>query len=125
MVVYPKQIERYIKQELPFMATEKILMAAVEKGKSRQEMHEAIKVHSVAAGKVVKEEGKDNDLLDRLAKDDTVPFNRQELDELIGDGSDFIGRAPEQTEEYLTEVVEPRLAQYRDFIGEIDSTLNV
>jgi adenylosuccinate lyase len=125
MVVYPKQIKRHLRQELPFMATEKILMAAVERGRSRQEMHEAIKVHSVAAGRVVKEEGGDNDLLERLGGDPAVPFTHRELVELIGDGSEFTGRAEAQVEEYLAEVVEPRLAGYSDLLGEMDSSLAV
>ena len=114
MVVYPKQIARHLSQELPFMATEKILMAAVERGKSRQEMHEVIKVHSVAAGREVKEEGKDNDLLVRLAADERLPFSLPELLELVGDAGQFTGRAGAQTEEYLTQVVAPRLARYQD-----------
>jgi adenylosuccinate lyase len=125
MVVYPKQIARHLAQELPFMATEKILMACVEKGKSRQEMHEVVKVHSVAAGKVVKEEGLANDLLVRLANDPAVPFNVQELQELVGDGSEFVGRAPQQTDEFLDEVVMPRLAKYKDILGGVDSALSV
>jgi adenylosuccinate lyase len=125
MVVYPKQIQKHLRQELPFMATEKILMAAVERGRSRQEMHEAIKVHSVAAGRVVKEEGGDNDLLERLGGDPAVPFTHRELVELIGDGSEFTGRAEAQVEEYLAEVVEPRLAGYSDLLGEMDSSLAV
>ena len=125
MVVYPKQIERHLRQELPFMATEKILMECVEKGKSRQEMHEVVKVHSVAAGKVVKQDGGDNDLLIRLGNDDDIPFSTEELVAMIGTGEEFTGRAAEQTEEYLTEVVEPRLAQYTDMIGDINSELSV
>lgn len=125
MVVYPKQIARHLSGELPFMATEKILMACVEKGKSRQAMHEVVKKHSVAAGIVVKQEGKDNDLLLRLAQDENIPFNKEELEDLVGDGTDFAGRAEEQTEEFLQEVVEPRLAANKDFIGDIDSTLAV
>ncbi len=125
MVVYPKQIERHLRQELPFMATEKILMACVEKGKSRQEMHEVVKVHSVAAGKVVKEEGRDNDLLTRLGNDPAVPFTVAELEALVGDGSEFAGRAPEQVDEFIAEVVRPRLAQYSDLLGDLDASLSV
>ena len=125
MVVYPKQIERLLKNELPFMATEKILMACVEQGKSRQEMHEVIREHSVAAGIAVKEQGLANDLLERLGADDRIPFTQQELDALIGDTLQFTGRACEQTEEYLDEVVEPLLDRYRDYIGAVDSTLKV
>lgn len=125
MVVFPKQIERYLRNELPFMATEKILMVSVEAGKSRQEMHEVIKEHSLAAGKVVKEEGLDNDLLERLAEDERIPFNRNELEAMIGDFQQFTGRAAEQTEEFLTEVVEPRLQAYSELLGGVDSTLSV
>jgi adenylosuccinate lyase len=125
MVVFPKQIERHLQQELPFMGTEKILMAAVEKGKSRQEMHELIKRHSLAAGKVVKQEGKDNDLLTRLANDDELPFTQQELENMLGNYQEFTGRAAEQTEEFLNEVVEPRLNQYKELLGDYDSTLSV
>jgi adenylosuccinate lyase len=125
MVVYPKQIERHLRQELPFMATEKILMAAVERGKSRQEMHEVVMVHSVAAGLAVKEEGRENDLLDRLAADPAMPFDQAELEELVGDAVVFAGRAEAQTEEFLQEVVEPRLAHYRDLLGGVDAALSV
>ena len=125
MVVYPKQIQRHLRQELPFMATEKILMECVEKGKSRQEMHEVVKVHSVAAGKVVKMDGGDNDLLTRLGNDDNIPFSIEELVAMIGTGAEFTGRAAEQTEEYLTEVVEPRLAQYKDMLGDMNAELSV
>jgi len=125
MVVYPKQICKYLMQELPFMATERILMAAVERGKSRQEMHEVIKVHSVAAGLVVKEEGGANDLFERLGNDPAMPFSEEELLAMIGNGSEFTGRAELQVEEYLAEVVEPRLNNYRHLLGDIDSTLSV
>jgi adenylosuccinate lyase len=124
MVVYPKQVERYLRTELPFMATEKILMACVERGKSRQDMHEVIREHSVAAGLAVKEEGKENDLLDRLGDDDRIPFAHAELNDLIGNYQEFTGRASEQTSEYLTEVVSDVLARYSD-LGTVDSSLMV
>ncbi len=125
MVVYPKQIERHLRAELPFMSTEKILMEAVEKGESRQEMHEVIKDHSVAAGKVVKEEGKENDLLDRLADDPAIPFDLKELHAMVNDYTQFTGRATEQTEEYLDEIVIPLLEKNRERMGEVDSSLSV
>ena len=125
MVVFPKQIERQLLQELPFMATEKILMAGVEKGKSRQELHEVIKIHSLAAGKVVKEEGKENDLLQRLANDSEIPFTADELEDMIGDFQQFTGRAEKQTEEYLTVFVQPRLKPYKDILGKVDAELSV
>ena len=107
------------------MATEKILMAGVEKGESRQELHEVIKMHSLAAGKVVKEEGKDNDLLQRLADDETVPFTAAELDEMISDFQQFTGRAESQTQEYLEEFVLPRLEPYKNILGKVDAELSV
>lgn len=117
MVVYTQQIRRHLLQELPFMATEKILMACVEKGQSRQEMHEVIKVHSVDAGRVVKEEGKDNDLLVRLGSDDRVPFSTAELLEMITNTDQFTGRAEAQTDDYLDSVVLPRLEPYASLLS--------
>jgi adenylosuccinate lyase len=125
MVVYPKQVERYLRAELPFMSTEKILMACVEQGKSRQDMHEVIREHSVAAGLAVKEQGLENDLLIRLANDERVPFALNELEEMIGNYQEFTGRAAEQTDEFLDEVVGPVLEKYQDQIGGIDSSLKV
>ena len=125
MVVYPKQIERYLKAELPFMATEKILMACVERGKSRQDMHEVIRDHSVASGLAVKEEGLENDLLDRLGDDDRVPFTTEELYGLIGNYNEFTGRAAEQTVDYLGNIVSPVLDRYKDLIGNVDASLKV
>lgn len=125
MVVYPKQIERHLRDELPFMSTEKILMEAVEKGESRQEMHEVIKDHSVAAGKVVKEDGLANDLLQRLADDQAIPFDLKELTAMVSDYKQFTGRAEQQTIEYLQEVVTPLLDSNKDKMGEIDSSLSV
>ncbi len=125
MVVFPQQIERHLRRELPFMATEKILMECVGHGKSRQEIHEIIKVHSLAAGRVVKQEGRDNDLLARLGNDDAIPFSQADLEKMIGNGSEFVGRAPQQTEEFLREIVEPRIQQYDDLMGGVDAALNV
>ena len=125
MVVYPKQIEKHLRQELPFMATEKILMEAVEKGKSRQEMHEVVKEHSVAAGKQVKIEGKENDLFARLAADDRIPFSLMELECMTDDLRQFTGRASQQTTEYLEEVVKPLLDANKDGFNAIDASLNV
>jgi len=125
MVVFPKQIDKHLMQELPFMATEKILMAGVEKGKSRQKLHETIKIHSLAAGKVVKEEGKDNDLLQRLAADEEIPFTITELEKMVGDFKQFTGRAGKQTEEYLNEIVLPRLNPFKGVLGKVDTELSV
>lgn len=125
MVVYPKQIERYLNEELPFMATEKILMACVERGKSRQEMHEVIRDHSVDAGLAVKQQGVSNDLIERLAKDDRIPFSAEELAGMILNYNEFTGRAAQQTREFLQEDVAPVLDKYRDQIGNLDATLKV
>lgn len=125
MVVYPNQIKKHLQAELPFMATEKILMEAVNRGKSRQEMHEVVKVHAIAAGIAVKHHGGENDLLDRLANDMEIPFTAEELKLLVGTGEQFAGRAKEQTEEYLREVVRPLLEKYSANIGTKDAVLKV
>lgn len=126
MVVYPKQIEKHLLDELPFMSTEKILMEAVEKGESRNEMHEIVKEHSVAAGKAVKMEGKANDLLERLAGDNRIPFSLQELLAMVSDFNQFTGRAEKQTEEFIAEEVNPVLEANNDLLTEsFDSSLNV
>ncbi len=111
-------IRRRLAEELPFMATEEILMAAVEKGASRQEMHEVIREGSLEAAKGVKQEGRPNDLLDRLAADDRLPLNKDDLDSIAGDASRFVGRAEEQVEAFLKEVVRPRLEPYRDILSD-------
>jgi adenylosuccinate lyase len=98
--VYPKVIERHIRDELPFMATENIMMKAVKKGGNRQELHEAIRVHSVAAGNAVKEQGLPNDPLFGLTEDEI----ETELEP-----ARYIGRAPEQVSEFLRDDVRPRL----------------
>jgi adenylosuccinate lyase len=100
-------------------------MACVERGKSRQDMHEVIREHSVAAGLAVKEMGVDNDLLERLAADSRIPFEQDELEALIGNYQEFTGRASEQTSEYINEVVSPVLQNYSQMIGVVDSTLKV
>ncbi len=125
MVVYPKQIEKYLREELPFMATEKILMACVERGESRQDMHEIIREYSVEAGSDVKNHGLSNSLLQKLGDDPRVPFDHTELNSLIGNYQEFTGRAQEQTEEYLQEEVTPLLDKYKDDIKDIDATLSV
>lgn len=125
MVVYPEQIKRQLEAELPFMATEKIMMAAVEKGRSRQEMHELIKIHSVEAGKAVKNQALHNDLFERLAADQRIPFSAVELHEMTRDLLQFTGRAVQQTEEFLEEVVYPLLEQNKDVFIPLKATLNV
>jgi adenylosuccinate lyase len=109
LVVYPKVIERQLLSELPFMATENIMMAAVEAGGDRQDLHELIRTHSQAAGAVVKVEGKDNDLFERLAADPA--FEGIDLESYM-DSSQFVGRSPEQVDEFVTELIDPLRAKY-------------
>ena len=125
MVVYPKQIENHLRSELPFMATEKILMEAVEKGKSRQEMHEVVKEHSVVSGIRVKNDGFQNDLFSRLAADDRIPFSLAELESMTDDLSQYTGRASEQTSEFLNEIVWPLLKNQQETFTVFDASLNV
>ena len=116
LVVYPKVIESHLLAELPFMATENIMMDAVKEGGDRQVLHEKIRVHSMAAGKVVKEEGKENDLLKRIADDPAFNISYEELREKVKP-EEFIGRAPEQTMEFITEAVKPILAENAELLG--------
>ena len=109
--VYPKIIEKHLNAEIPFMATENILMYCVkEKGGDRQILHEAIRKHSVAAAQVVKSEGKDNDLLERILSDSVFDLTKEELDKLV-DVRQFVGLAPVQTEEYV-KVIKTVLSNY-------------
>jgi adenylosuccinate lyase len=111
LVVYPKVIASQLDAELPFMATENILMAAVSAGGDRQELHELIRQHSQAAAKVVKEEGGRNDLLARLAADPA--FAKVDLTSVMNP-IQYVGRAPEQVDEFLAEVISPLRAKYGD-----------
>ena len=103
LCVYPKVIEKHLNAELPFMASENILMHCVKKGGDRQALHEAIRRHSVAAGLAVKQEGAENDLLERIAADPIFDLTREEVQDIISEGR-FTGMAEEQTEEYLKTV---------------------
>ncbi len=120
---YPKVMERHLMEELPFMATENIMMDCVERGGDRQELHEAIRQHSVAVAKEMKLNGGDNDLLDRIAADDRFPMNRQELDALL-DVHKFTGCAEGQTEDFLRQYVRPVLERYQDLMG-VEVSINV
>lgn len=116
-VVYPKVVEKHLGEELPFMATENILMHCVKnKGKSRQDLHEAIRVHSVETAKNIKHNGGENDLLDRIAADARFGITREEID-VIADAGRFTGRAKEQTEEFLSDRVLPVLTKYKALTG--------
>lgn len=101
--VYPRVLERQLREELPFLATENILMHCVRKGGDRQTLHEAIRRHSVAAGRRIKEEGADNDLLERIAADPVFGITMEEIQEILN-RSDLTGMAREQTEDYLAQV---------------------
>lgn len=123
LVVYPKVIEKRIREELPFMATENIMMEVVKKGGDRQELHEKIRIHSMNAGRVVKEEGKENDLLIRIANDDAFNLSSEEIKDLM-DPQLFVGRSPEQVEEFIQEHVQPILDENKDILG-VDIELKV
>lgn len=114
LVVYPKVIEQRLRKELPFMATENIMMDAVKyRGADRQVLHERIRIHSMAASKVIKEEGGENDLLERIASDPAFGVTLEQLESIL-QPEKYTGRAKEQTEEFLRDVVAPALAKYSD-----------
>lgn len=113
LVVYPKVIEKRLRAELPFMATENIMMDAVKRGGDRQELHERIRLHSIEAGRIIKLEGGENDLLARIAADDAFGVTEDELNALM-DPRAFIGCAAMQTERFLAHTVTPLLARYPD-----------
>jgi adenylosuccinate lyase len=117
LVVYPKVIRAHLDAELPFMATENILMALVRKGADRQEVHEAIRVHSQAAARTVKSDGKPNDLIERIKKDPVFEPILEDLDLLL-EPTSFIGRAPEQVHRFLAKEVKPALALWSDQLGQ-------
>ncbi|MDT8716398.1 adenylosuccinate lyase [Clostridium sp. 19966] len=116
MVVYEKVIESHVKNELPFMATENILMEAVKKGGDRQELHERIRIHSMAAASRVKQEGKNNDLIERIINDEGFNMSEKEILDII-DPSEFVGRAPSQVDDFVNECVKPILESNKDIIG--------
>lgn len=116
IVVYPKMIEKRLQSELPFMATENIMMAAVKKGGDRQELHEKIRCHSMDAGRVVKVEGKENDLLYRIANDASFGLTLEEIRAEMKP-ENFVGRAPQQVEEMVRDYVTPIIEKYKDDLG--------
>ena len=122
--VYPKVIERHLREELPFMATENIMMDAVKRGGDRQALHERIRVHSVAAGKVVKEEGGQNDLVDRIAGDPMFGLTKEEILAHM-DPAAYIGRCPAQVEEFDRDVVEPIRRRYQAVLSDEQPELTV
>lgn len=123
LVVYPKVIEAQLMAELPFMATENILMDAVKAGGDRQELHERIRTHSMAAAKTVKEEGKPNDLLYRIAEDSAFNISEEEISKIIKP-ENFTGRAEQQTLDFISEVIAPILRENSEDIG-VKTEINV
>ena len=117
MVVYDKVIHKHIMAELPFMATEAILMECVKAGGNRQELHEAIRTHSMEAARNVKERGLENNLIELLKADPAFDAVKDLLDGILAP-ENFIGRAPAQVEEYLRACVAPKLDEYRELLGE-------
>ncbi len=111
MVVYPKMIEKHVMEELPFMATENILMEAVKQGGDRQDLHEKIRVHSMDAARTVKVEGKPNDLLERIVSDSAFGLNKDSLKDVMNP-IQFVGRSPEQVEEFVRDFVNPIIKPY-------------
>ncbi len=116
IVVYENRINKHIMDELPFMATEYIIMEEVKAGGDRQEIHETIRVHSMEASKKVKEEGKENDLLERILNDTSLKMDKSKLMEVL-DPKNFVGFAPIQTEEFVKNEVQPILDKYAGLIG--------
>lgn len=117
LVVYPKVITQRVMKELPFMATENIMMQAVKKGGDRQELHEKLRQHSIAAAKVVKEEGGENDLIDRVVNDKSFNLTKDEIMAVM-QPIHFVGRAVEQVDEFLANCINPILEANRDILGE-------
>ena len=117
LVVYPRVITARVMNELPFMATENILMDAVKRGGDRQQLHEKLRVHSQAAARVVKEEGGRNDLIDRIAADPAFGVTRQDIEKIL-DPQNFTGRSRQQVEDFLRDVIRPVLDENRALLGE-------
>ena len=121
--VYPKVIEKRLRSELPFMATENIMMDAVKAGGDRQELHEKIRTLSMEAGRTVKEEGKDNNLLELIAADETFPMDLDDLEKSM-EPSRYTGRASYQVTKYLDEVIRPVLENNKEELG-VTAQINV
>ena len=117
LVVYPKVIRARVMAELPFMASENIMMSAVKKGGDRQALHEKLRVHAMAAAKVVKEEGGKNDLIERVCADPDFGLDYDEIESILRP-EDFTGRSAEQVTEFLADVVAPILEAHKDVLGE-------
>ena len=123
LVVYPKVIEKHLMAELPFMATENIMMDAVKAGGDRQELHERIRELSMEAGKNVKEKGLENNLLELIAADPAFGLSLDELKKTM-DPAKYTGRASVQVDKYLADVVRPMLEKNRELLG-VKAEINV
>ena len=123
LVVYPKVIEKRLRSELPFMATENIMMDAVKAGGDRQELHERIRTLSMEAGKNVKVEGKENNLLELIAADESFHMNLEELQKTM-EPSRYVGCSKEQVEAFLRNVIAPLLEKNKELLG-IRADINV
>ena len=123
LVVYPKVIEKHLMAELPFMATENIMMDAVKAGGDRQELHERIRELSMEAGKNVKEKGLDNNLLELIAADPAFNLTLEDLQKTM-QPEKYVGRAKEQVEAYLTNVINPLLEKNQEVLG-VKAEINV
>ena len=123
LVVYPKVVEKRLRSELPFMATENIMMDAVKNGGNRQDLHEKIRTLSMEAGKTVKVEGKENNLLELIAADDEFPMGLEELEATM-QPEKYVGRSPRQVEKYLEEVIQPILDENKEILG-VTAEINV
>ena len=117
LVVYPKVVRARVMNELPFMATENIMMDAVKRGGDRQALHEKLRVYSQEAARLVKEEGQPNTLIDMICADPDFGVTKEEVEKIL-DPINFVGRAPKQTEEFLDNLIEPLLKANAEFLGE-------
>ena len=117
MVVYPKVIRAHVMSELPFMATEMIIMEEVKRGGDRQELHERIRVHSMEAARMVKQEGRPNDLIERVENDPFFKMSKEELEQAL-EPEHFIGRAPQQVDDFLNEYIRPILDANQELLDQ-------
>ncbi len=116
LVVYDKVIRKQFMEEIPFMATENIMMDAVKRGGDRQELHELIRRYSMEAGRNVKAEGKKNNLPELIASDKSFGLTLDEINAIM-QPENFVGRAPQQTEDFISEYIAPVLEKYKDLLG--------
>jgi len=124
MVVYEKVIAAHVNSELPFMATENIMMEAVKRGGDRQELHEIIREYSMKAAYRVKHEGLDNNLISLIVEDDSFKMSKEEILSIM-DPKNFTGRSSEQVDDFVKDVIDPALKDYEDELDKVDVDLRV